>query len=913
MSEFSGSNLAKKFGGTFQSLELSKELSNGLNRMNYKTPTPVQRKALPIVLAGMDMVCMARTGSGKTCVFLLPLLERLKEHKVGGGVRGLVLSPTRELAVQSYKFAKDMSHFQNLRIASIVGGDGIEAQFRALSENPDVIVGTPGRLMHHLREVSTFKLNKVEYLVFDEADRLFEMGFAEQLHEIIRECPPERQTLLFSATMPKQLVQFSRAGLRDPQLIRLDTDVKMSEELRLGYFSMRSNEKLAAFMYLVRSIIPPGQLTIVFTATRHHSELLHQILERSGVTSTIVYGSMDQDARNLNLNKFRSGKVDYLLVTDVAARGIDIPLLNNVINYHFPSSPKLFVHRCGRAARQGRIGYALSLVEPDELAHIIDAHTFLGHKLDTTYTDKTTCGDGPGGSYTLEEMRPEMVHTGTLPQDVLDQEAGYLREMLASSDDIKNQYDVSERAIKLYKKTRTDPSRDGIKGAKALANGTTIQKIHPLIVGCDPEHCNAGAVDKAAFIRQLQSFRPSQTVLESGIGTGSDARASKGRKGKADTRGVAVMGALRKEMKSALERNRDHVTLARDVLDFNTHENDNSDNEKEVGGERAITVDWSELERENDDEDVGREEYMSEEDMVISGSGSGSSRGGNGDVSKIRRESGDSDDGRVVIEQSGVDFSHGSKTNGLSRAAMKRLKKKNKNQTSSNVLDSTSSTTSTSKVTEKKKSASDLANAERAKYYMAYGDEVGDPQQSFSEDALQPKSGLKGHDLMAAERMEEAMLAVAPDDAIELNRKRKIERWDARKKKFVRQTDSEAAASRSKKGRESGAGSKAKPVGDMYAKWKKKTKMEIGGVNAADNDRPAPNVRVNNHVKDELKDAQQIRKEKAQKDKNKLKNMERDKRQSVENARKKKKAEGSKAKGNFSKAGSRKVRLVMRR
>ncbi len=161
---------ASKFG-SFNNLGLPKELSNGLNRMGYKTPTPVQRKALPMVLAGMDLVCMARTGSGKTCVFLLPLMNKLKVHKSNSSARAVVLSPTRELAMQTFRFAKDMSKFMNLRYASIVGGDGIESQFEMLSNNPDIIIATPGRLMHMLKEINTFKLKSVEYLVFDEADR----------------------------------------------------------------------------------------------------------------------------------------------------------------------------------------------------------------------------------------------------------------------------------------------------------------------------------------------------------------------------------------------------------------------------------------------------------------------------------------------------------------------------------------------------------------------------------------------------------------------------------------------------------------------------------------------------------------------------------------------------------------------
>lgn len=371
-----------KSAGSFQTMGLESDLFKGLNRIGYKNPTPVQRKALPIALAGIDIVCMSRTGSGKSCVFLVPLLQKLKSHnKSGGGVRAVILSPTRELAVQTFKLAKDMGKFMNIKFASLVGGDSIDGQFDQLADNPDVIIGTPGRLMHLLREVSTFNLKNCSYLVFDEADRLFEMGFSEQLNEIIRECPTDRQTLLFSATLPKQLVQFTRAGLKEPQFIRLEAEASLSAELRCAFLSVRSNEKLAAFLYLVRTIIPRTHFTIVFVATKHHSELLHALIQHIGLSSTMIYGSMDQDSRNSNLRRFRNGEVHFLIVTDVAARGIDIPLLNNVINFHFPTSPKLFIHRCGRAARQGRTGFAFSLVDPDEWPYAADVHKFLDFNL----------------------------------------------------------------------------------------------------------------------------------------------------------------------------------------------------------------------------------------------------------------------------------------------------------------------------------------------------------------------------------------------------------------------------------------------------------------------------------------------------------------------------------------------------
>lgn len=229
--------------------------------------------------------------------------------------------------------------------------------------------------MHHLSEVEGFSLRSVQYVVFDEADRLFEMGFAEQLRLILSKMGESRQTLLFSATMPGQLAEFARAGLREPELIRLDTETKISPDLSLAFFTVRQDDKPAALLHLLRETIPAGQQTIVFASTKHHVEFLQAggparfarpvhmlslpsfssfcycdgqaLLTSDGVPSAAVYGAMDQAARKISVAKFRAGKVQFLIVTDVAARGIDIPLLDNVVNYDFPPKPKLFVHRAG--------------------------------------------------------------------------------------------------------------------------------------------------------------------------------------------------------------------------------------------------------------------------------------------------------------------------------------------------------------------------------------------------------------------------------------------------------------------------------------------------------------------------------------------------------------------------------------
>eukprot|EP00316_Scyphosphaera_apsteinii_P005000 CAMPEP_0119331198 /NCGR_PEP_ID=MMETSP1333-20130426/80080_1 /TAXON_ID=418940 /ORGANISM="Scyphosphaera apsteinii, Strain RCC1455" /LENGTH=266 /DNA_ID=CAMNT_0007340741 /DNA_START=39 /DNA_END=836 /DNA_ORIENTATION=+ len=218
----------KKGGGGFQTMGLSPAVYRSVMRKGYKIPTPIQRRSVPAILAGQDVVAMARTGSGKTAAFVLPLCERLKCHSTTVGVRAAVLSPTRELAMQTHKFCSELSHFVTppLRFCLLVGGDSMEDQFDTLSHNPDVLVATPGRLQHILLDAQ-LSLSRVEYVVFDEADRLFEMGFASQLHAILASMPASRQTCLFSATMPAMLADFTRANLHDPQLIRLDLETKL--------------------------------------------------------------------------------------------------------------------------------------------------------------------------------------------------------------------------------------------------------------------------------------------------------------------------------------------------------------------------------------------------------------------------------------------------------------------------------------------------------------------------------------------------------------------------------------------------------------------------------------------------------------------------------------------------------------
>uniref|UniRef100_A0A8C1Q0W3 ATP-dependent RNA helicase DDX54 n=1 Tax=Cyprinus carpio TaxID=7962 RepID=A0A8C1Q0W3_CYPCA len=447
-------NKKKKKSGGFQSMGLSYPVYKGVMKKGYKVPTPIQRKTIPVILDGKDVVAMARTGSGKTAAFLVPMFEKLKAPQAQTGARALVLTPTRELALQTMKFTRELGKFTGLKTALILGGDSI--------------IGTPGRLMHVIQEMN-LKLQAVEYVVFDEADRLFEMGFAEQLQEIIRRLPDTRQTLLFSATLPKMIVEFARAGLTEPVLIRLDVDTKLSDQLKLSFFHLRLDDKPALLLHLLRNVVKPQEQTVVFVATKHHVEYLKELLTVEGIECAYIYSALDQTARKINIGRFVHRKAMVLVVTDVAARGIDIPLLDNVINYNFPSKPKLFLHRVGRVARAGRGGTAVSLVCSDEVPYLYDLHLFLGRPVQLAHLEHTPDADGV---------------FGRVPQSILDDEESQLLTAHENSLDLQNLRRISENAYKQYLKSRPSPAAESIKRTRNTQ--LSSMAVHPLLGECGP-------------------------------------------------------------------------------------------------------------------------------------------------------------------------------------------------------------------------------------------------------------------------------------------------------------------------------------------------------------------------------------------------------------------------------------------
>jgi ATP-dependent RNA helicase DDX54/DBP10 len=521
----------KKRKQGWQSFDLDAPLIKALVKKGYRRPTPIQKETIPVAVLGKDVAAMARTGSGKTAAFLLPLLQRLKVHSLKVGIRGVVLSPTRELAQQTFKVLLQLAKFTDLRCCMLIGGDSMEAQFSDLARNPDVVVATPGRLIHIMLEAE-LTLGSAECIVFDEADRLFEMGFEEQMREILRRAPQSGcQKMLFSATMPKQLASFARSGFVDPAVVRLDSEMTLSPDLELAFFTVRTAEKDAALLHLLSTpaLVARDAPTLVFAATWYHVEYAHMLLKQHHIASVPVYGKMDPEARRNNVDAFRDGQVPVMIVTDVAARGIDIPLLDYVINYSFPPKEKLFVHRVGRVARAGRSGTAYSLVARDELPYMLDLYLFLGAKPKNSIKqseEQHASSSGGGGGDTDDDassLQSKPFFYGRIPHDTLTNYQESIDNAVKATDSIQLLLRPIRNATKLYMSTRPAASVASVKRARTLNNA----RSHPLFVrrrrqkrddesdaSDDDSHDSEQEEQRQALIASIAKFRPPQTIME---------------------------------------------------------------------------------------------------------------------------------------------------------------------------------------------------------------------------------------------------------------------------------------------------------------------------------------------------------------------------------------------------------------
>ena len=373
---------------SFDRLGLRAELLQGIEKKGYSEPTPIQTKAIPAILDGRDVLARAQTGTGKTDAFALPLVEILSRKKgIGKYPRALVLTPTRELALQVGDSIKAYARRVDLRCTVVYGGVRIESQISRLKRGIDILVATPGRLLD-LAGLRFLKLSRIEFLVFDEADRMLDLGFSEEISAVLDLVPAARRTMLFSATYTQQIRDLAGRMLQDPQYIEVTPENTAAESVVQKVYRVDRADKRALFIYLITQ--GKWSRILVFTRTKHGANKLSDKLTEQGINSAAMHGNMSQSSRSRTLEEFKNGQIRVLVATDVAARGLDIRHLPYVVNYDMPSVPEDYVHRIGRTGRAGVNGVAISLVSQDEVPHLQAIEKLLNQKIPLETVDGYT-------------------------------------------------------------------------------------------------------------------------------------------------------------------------------------------------------------------------------------------------------------------------------------------------------------------------------------------------------------------------------------------------------------------------------------------------------------------------------------------------------------------------------------------
>ena len=785
-----------------------------------------------------------------------------------------------------------------------------------------------------------------------------------QIREICNAMPNSesgRQTLLFSATMPKILIEFTKSGIMDsdPQVVRLDKDATVSEELRVGFITVRSQEKDGALLHLLRDVLPEAikredqnsnsekskknknknkkgkhddkeevgddqnsnsetskknknkkgkhddkekvvhdlGMTLIFAATRHHVDYLTMLINNAGLGNGVgsenvaacIYGTMDQEARKLNLAAFRAGRTPILIVTDVAARGIDVPLIDHVIHYSFPPTAKLFVHRSGRAARAGRIGYCWSLVDVEEMPYMVDLFLFLGRKLSTGQPEPKKIDndqDSPESSdvkdvedvvYSLKEMTPDMVHYGSIPESTITQETENVRRILESeltgshdADNLRSLVRICSNAMMQYRRSRPEASKQGARRAKAILDGKKEQSGKRVGGGMLPAHpvLRRAEIDKIIklsgmskdsakvklnelkqreeMLRAMSNFRPKETIFET-FATGGGKAA--GIMGQVD-KGRTTFGSSRKDGATAafdsMKDMRRQMALA--------HQKGRS--MVVAGSDKALVLNG---EVDADSNNVANDEIHSLEAIPS--------------INKNR--TGKNVKAIKITEK-----------RRLSKAERRKLKK---NGTQPVLQDQLDSGNVGKRVKDKR--GSDFRDSA---FYMENIDTGAEQDQRSRhiEAAMQPSAASGNDGMSSALRLEETMLDIVGDEKIDMVKKQRITRWDKSKRKYVQTTIGMETSGLSKTKKlklESGQvvkGSKVK-LGELYEKWQKKTNKSIGRVGVFDDvgddstmtadpsgyARKTPVVKNTQVQDDGVKTATQMRKKREADKKMKIKNM----------------------------------------
>jgi ATP-dependent RNA helicase RhlE len=378
---------------SFNDLHLDPRLLRAVAAMGYSSPTPIQREAIPFALEGRDVVGCAQTGTGKTAAFVLPLLQRMASG--GGSPHALVVTPTRELALQIEGVAQGAAHFTRHRVTAVYGGVGYGPQIQALRRGVDLVIGTPGRLLD-LHDKGMLNLSRVAVLVLDEADRMLDMGFWPQVRRTIALLPVRRQNLLFSATMSCQVLQVIGSTLTDPAHVNVAPPATPVEDVSQRVYPVNRQQKTDLLVRLIQQ--HRLRRVLVFTRTKHRADRLARALKQNGISSAAIHGNRSQPQRQNALDGFKQGRHHVLVATDIVARGIDVEGISHVINFDMPNSPEDYVHRIGRTARAGRAGIAVSLLAPEEHDALRDIERGIGSVLE--------CLDLAGFEYTRDRNVP---------------------------------------------------------------------------------------------------------------------------------------------------------------------------------------------------------------------------------------------------------------------------------------------------------------------------------------------------------------------------------------------------------------------------------------------------------------------------------------------------------------------------
>jgi len=367
---------------SFENLDLIEPILKALKTEGYETPTPIQEQAIPIILQGKDLLGCAQTGTGKTAAFAIPIIQILHEqHNLAKGrrkIKALIVTPTRELAIQIGESFSAYGRHAGLKHTVIFGGVGERPQTDALRQGIDILIATPGRLLDLMNQ-GYIDLRTIELFVLDEADRMLDMGFIHDVKRIIAELPKERQSLFFSATMPADIVKLSQTILKNPEKVEVTPESTTAETVDQSVYMVNYADKRQLLIHVLEN--PEITSALVFTRTKYGADKVAQLLHKSGEKAMAIHGNKSQNARQKALSDFKAGKIRVLVATDIAARGIDVDDLSHVINYEIPNIPETYVHRIGRTGRAGQSGIALSFCDNTEIIYLRDIQRLISRNI----------------------------------------------------------------------------------------------------------------------------------------------------------------------------------------------------------------------------------------------------------------------------------------------------------------------------------------------------------------------------------------------------------------------------------------------------------------------------------------------------------------------------------------------------